>query len=203
MIRLASIRELTYRDRPAIASMILTTWDMDSYGEGLGIPTSEAYLQSCIRNSRFIRVLEDEDGVKGCVMARAGRNRIRFGEIADAFRFGGRIHGMDGIDSFLSDIRILNDTDRKLKRECGMSFDGELVLLIVSEDSRGKGYGKMLFESAEGYFREHGAQDILIFTDDDCGYGFYDRLGARRLATRDVRLVNEDLRMMAYHYIVK
>lgn len=85
----------------------------------------------------------------------------------------------------------------------GIDFDGELVLLIVSEDSRGKGFGRMLFDSAIGYFREMDAHDILIFTDDDCGFGFYDSLGARRLAFRDVRLVNEDLRMMAYHYIVK
>lgn len=77
------------------------------------------------------------------------------------------------------------------------------MLLIVSEDSRGKGFGRMLFDSAMGYFRENTARDILIFTDDDCGFGFYDSLGANRLAYRDVRLVNEDLRMMAYHYIVE
>lgn len=183
--------------------MILTTWEMDSYGEGLGVPTSEAYLQSCIRSSRFIRVLEDDGNVIGCVMARVGRNHIGFGAIADAIRFSRRIRGLDGVDGFLSDIKVLNGTDRQLKRECGMDFDGELVLLIVSEDSRGKGFGRMLFDTAERYFRENKACDILIFTDDDCGYGFYDSIGARRLAVRDVRLVNEDLRMMAYHYIVK
>ena len=196
------IREFRESDTGPLSQMILTTWEMDSYGEGLGIPTSEAYLQSCIRSSRFIRVLEDQGAVKGCVMARIGRNRIGLGEIADSVRFSRRIRGMDGIDGFVSDIRILNRTDKELKRECGIDFDGELVLLIVSEDSRGKGFGRMLFDSAIGYFREMDAHDILIFTDDDCGFGFYDSLGARRLAVRDVRLVNEDLRMMAYHFIV-
>lgn len=197
------IREFRESDIGPLSRIILTTWEMDSYGEGLGIPTSEAYLQSCIRSSRFIRVLEDEAVVKGCVMARVGRNRIGLGAIADAIRFGRRIRGKDGVEGFLSDTRVLNETDRELKRECGIDFDGELVLLIVSEDSRGKGFGRMLFDSAMGYFRDNTARDILIFTDDDCGFGFYDSLGANRLAYRDVRLVNEDLRMMAYHYIVE
>lgn len=166
------IREFRESDTGPLSRIILTTWEMDSYGEGLGIPTSEAYLQSCIRSSRFIRVLEDEGVVKGCVMARVGRNRIGLGAIADAIRFSRRIHGKDGVDGFLSDTRVLNETDRELKRECGIDFDGELVLLIVSEDSRGKGFGRMLFDSSMEYFRENTAHDILIFTDDDCGFGF-------------------------------
>lgn len=108
-----------------------------------------------------------------------------------------RIRHIEGYDRFLSDIRTIDSTDRDLRRMVGRT-DGQLLLLIVAEEMRGRGIGMALYEHAMDEMRREGCRSVLIFTDDDCGYSFYDRDGCIKLGERTVRLDSEYLRMMAY-----
>ena len=199
---MTTIREFSDRDIDMLSGMICRIWEMDTYGRGLGIPASRAYLESCMGRSSFIRVLESDGVVMGCVMARSGDQVIDVERDIEVYT-SGPLAGAPGLDNLVEDMMILDRADLTLREESDAAFDGELVLLIVSEAGQGRGYGRMLFEEALGYFREQGLSSILIYTDDDCGYGFYDRLGAMCLASKDVHLMNEDLHMMLYRYIVK
>lgn len=199
---MTTIREFQEGDMAPLAEIVCSIWEMDTYGPNIGIPASMAYLRSCIGRSTFVRTLEAEGRVVCCVMARSGDGTLDIRQDLEYYESPSLI-GNEGIGRLISDMRILDTADVSMKDETGVDFDGELVLLIISEKAQGHGFGTMLFRQAEEYFREHGAESVLIYTDDDCGYGFYDRLGARCISSRDVRLTNEDLHMMLYHYIVR
>ena len=48
-------------------------------------------------------------------------------------------------------------------------------------------------------FRDNGCESIVIFTDNDCGYSFYDNMGCSRVADTKVELDKELLHMMTYN----
>ena len=199
---MTAIREFQEGDMVPLAEIVCSIWEMDTYGSDIGIPASMAYLRSCMGRSTFIRTLVSEGSVVGCVMARSGDFALDICQDLENYE-GPSLSGYEGADKLMSDMMILDTADVSMKEETGVVFDGELVLLIISEEAQGHGFGTILFRQAEEYFRDQGSESVLIYTDDDCGYGFYDRLGARCVASRDVRLANEDLHMMLYHYIVR
>ena len=196
------LRGLEDSDLDALSDIINVTWEMDSYGSGIAKPASDAYLQSCIRRSDFIRVIEEDGQAAGCVMVGTTKPCPGISAIVDRFMFARALEGLPGADGFLEDMEIIDETDRLLYEECRVPFDSEIVLLIVSEFHRGKGFGRVLLECAMRHLRSKSLSSTLVFTDDDCGYGFYDAMGGRLLASRDVDLVNEKLRMMAYILVV-
>lgn len=199
---MTAIREFQEGDMVPLAEIVCSIWEMDTYGSDIGIPASMAYLRSCMGRSTFIRTLVSEGSVVGCVMARSGDFALDICQDLENYE-GPSLSGYEGADKIMSDMMILDTADVSMKEETGVVFDGELVLLIISEEAQGHGFGTILFRQAEEYFRDQGSESVLIYTDDDCGYGFYDRLGPRCIASRDVRLASEDLHMMLYHYIVR
>lgn len=197
------LRGMEDSDFDALSDIINVTWEMDSYGSGIAKPASDAYLQSCIRRSDFIRIIEEDGKAAGCVMVGTSKPCPNISAIIDRFLFTRVLEGLPGADGFLQDMELIDETDRLLYEDCGTPFDSEMVLLIVSESHRRKGYGRILLECALEHLRSLSLHCTLVFTDDDCGYEFYDAMGGRLLACRDVDLVNEKLRMMAYILIVE
>lgn len=192
------LRGLEDSDLDALSDIVSVTWEMDSYGSEIAKPASDEYLQSCIRRSDFIRVIEEDGKVAGCVMVGTTKPCPRISTMVDRFLFTRALEGLPGAEGFLKDMDVIDDTDCLLYEECDIPFDSEIVLLIVSESHRGKGFGRILQECALEHLRSKSLRNTLVFTDDDCGYGFYDAMGGRLLACRDVELVNEKLHMMAY-----
>ena len=69
--------------------------------------------------------------------------------------------------------------DRALLRSAKKEFDGELVLFITDPRIQRHGIGSALL-------RQNGCQNIYLFTDTSCNYGFYQRKGYRRVAEQCV-----------------
>ncbi|MDO5852812.1 MAG: GNAT family N-acetyltransferase [Thermoplasmata archaeon] len=191
------IRPMEDSDLPAVQAMVRDVWEMDTYGE-IGEEASYLYTSQCVDRGDFSYVLEEDGAVLGCVVGRIvhtfsfPRHPLRMMRTVLSMR------GRPGYEDAMSDMRILDSTDAELLKSAGRGFDGELVLLIVSGDARGRGIGRKLYNLALDEFRSRGCREIFLFTDDDCGYGFYESSGAVRLAERPVRLANEDLLMMIY-----
>lgn len=191
-------------DVPAIADIVRTTWEMDTYGVEIAYPASEFYVRASLAGSAFSYSAVVDGHTVGCVIGAVGK--IPSGMVRDRRWNPAAVEslkGTEGYERFASDMDVIETTDDELLEKCGVTFDSQLVLLIISEEMRGMGIGGKLCMKAIEEFRNRGCSSVLIFTDDDCGYGYYDHLGATRLATKAVRLANEDLLMMAYQYIVK
>ena len=62
----------------------------------------------------------------------------------------------------------------------GPGDDGVLHLFAVSSSCRGKGIGKMLFQSALNYMKQEKLKEFYLFTDTSCNYGFYEHQGMKR-----------------------
>lgn len=192
------LRTLMDSDIDVLSGFIHSTWEMDCYGERIAMPASVAYLSSCIRRSDYIRVLEEDGLVVGCIMVGESKPFPRISSIVDRFMFTRELGDLPGFDGFMEDMEIIDGTDAILYDGCDIGFDSEIVLLLVSESHRGEGFGRILMGCAMDHLRSRSLHSTLVFTDDDCGYGFYDAIGGRCLAAREVDLLHERLRMMAY-----
>ena len=75
--------------------------------------------------------------------------------------------------------------DRELLRESGKNYPAELALFVVSPSCRGQGVGKALFQAALDYTGQQKLDEIYLFTDTSCNYGFYEHQGMRRRCERE------------------
>lgn len=89
-----------------------------------------------------------------------------------------------GIDA-RADVALLND-EAELMRRTGerLGDAGEVVLLIVSRPSRGRGIGKALLREGLGWLAERHVDTVRLVTDDACDWQAYERLGMERVATQ-------------------
>ena len=75
--------------------------------------------------------------------------------------------------------------DRELLRESGKNYPAELALFVVSPSCRGQGVGKALFRAALDYTGQQKLDEIYLFTDTSCNYGFYEHQGMRRRCEKE------------------
>lgn len=74
----------------------------------------------------------------------------------------------------------VNEIDKQLLSESNKSYPAELALFAVSSSCRGKGIGKILFQSALEHMDKTGLKEFYLFTDTTCNYGFYEHQGMIR-----------------------
>ena len=60
-------------------------------------------------------------------------------------------------------------------------FDGEVSILIVDEDYRGKKIGKKLLLDVFELAKKDDMKNIQIVTDESCNYKFYESLGCKKV----------------------
>lgn len=76
--------------------------------------------------------------------------------------------------------------DRALLCSAKKEFDSELVLFITDPSMQRHGIGSALLQRFYQFMRQNGCQNIYLFTDTSCNYGFYQRKGYRRIAEKCV-----------------
>ena len=60
-------------------------------------------------------------------------------------------------------------------------FDGEISILIVDEDYRGKNIGKKLLLDVFELAKKDNMKNLQILTDESCNYKFYEKLGCQKV----------------------
>ena len=65
-------------------------------------------------------------------------------------------------------------------------FDGELSILIVDKDYRGKGYGKALLNKIFSLAKTDNMKNMQILTDESCNFKFYDAMGCKKIRETSV-----------------
>ncbi len=59
-------------------------------------------------------------------------------------------------------------------------FDGEVYILIVDKNYRGKNIGKKLLTDTFELAKKDNMNNLQILTDESCNYKVYEKLGCKR-----------------------
>ncbi len=73
-------------------------------------------------------------------------------------------------------LKKIKQDERELFADFG-NTDAHLHLFFTAENARGLGIGKKLYSNFENYCKEKNSSKIVLITDTDCNYGFYDHIG--------------------------
>lgn len=93
----------------------------------------------------------------------------------------------------------VNEIDKQLLSESNKPYPAELALFAVSSSCRGKGIGKILFQSALEHMDKTGLKEFYLFTDTTCNYGFYEHQGMiRRLEKEHTFHIKGQQRVMNF-----
>lgn len=85
-------------------------------------------------------------------------------------------------EKFCTAIKRNSACENRLFERAGKTFDAELVLFATSSKARGLGVGTKLLHRFCVFLKNSGAQNLCLYTDSFCNYGYYDHIGYRRLA---------------------
>ena len=78
--------------------------------------------------------------------------------------------------------------------------------VAVSSECRGKGIGKMLFQSALEYMKQEKLDNFYLFTDTSCNYGFYEHQGMERCVEKEhifnIKGQRASMKFFIYEYLL-
>lgn len=60
-------------------------------------------------------------------------------------------------------------------------FDGEVSILILDKNCRGKGIGKKLLQDVFELAKKDNMKNLQILTDESCSYEIYEKLGCKKV----------------------
>lgn len=66
-------------------------------------------------------------------------------------------------------------------------FDGEISILIVNKEYRGKKIGKKMINQIFEYAKNDNIRNIQILTDESCDYKFYEACGCNRVYKKTIK----------------
>ena len=60
-------------------------------------------------------------------------------------------------------------------------YDGEIAIIILDKNNRGKGIGKKMFQKTLEIAKEDDMKNIVILSDETSNYKFYENLGCKKI----------------------
>ena len=84
----------------------------------------------------------------------------------------------------IKDLNALHEYEKNydyMPENLKNKFDGEVSMLIIDTNLRGKGIGKKLLSDLFDLAKKDNIKNLYICTDDSCSYYIYETLGCKRL----------------------
>ena len=81
----------------------------------------------------------------------------------------------------LDALKVYENNYDYLPKELENYFDGEVSILIVDKDYRGKNIGKKLLLEVFKLAKKDNMKNLQILTDESCNYKFYERCGCKKI----------------------
>ena len=181
-----TIREVQAKDLQTVKEMTDNTWkwsDLLEDDKSAINALITIYINQFLHNSSFGRVAVVNNNVVGVIFGFANGEVPKF-----------RMLQEDAMEHTLA-LLNLSEEARKNVYECLAKYqnayrriisgkehlyDGQAVFFAVSEEARGLGVGKALWNELKAYFVEKNAKSIYLFSDTDCNFGFYEHNGFTR-----------------------
>ena len=181
------LREYQKNDFIALKNIIRKTWRYDEFSSPkTASRLADVFLSSCLTNYTFSRVAVLNGKPVGIILVKdIARhtcplpNRFRQLRVVLSLYLTKEGRAVSKIFENVTGI------DRELLRESGKNYPAELALFVVSPSCRGQGVGKALFQAALDYTGQQKLDEIYLFTDTSCNYGFYEHQGMRRRCEKE------------------
>ena len=176
------LREYQKQDFKALETIIRETWHYDDFSSPkTAIKLARVFLSSCLTNYTFSRVAVMDGNVVGIILANnIAKHKCplsnRLLQIKSILSLYSTKEGRN-VSKIFGNV---NGIDKQLLNENNKIYPAELALFAVSSSCRGKGIGKMLFQSTLDYMKQEKLKEIYLFTDTSCNYGFYEHQGMER-----------------------
>lgn len=196
-----TLREYQKEDFQELENIIRETWHYDEFSSSeTAARLARVFLNSCLTNHTFSRVAVWNGKPVGIILCKitAGYKcplKYRAAQIKSILSLYLSKEGRNVSKIF----EKVNEIDKQLLSESNKPYPAELALFAVSSSCRGKGIGKILFQSALEHMDKTGLKEFYLFTDTTCNYGFYEHQGMiRRLEKEHTFHIKGQQRVMNF-----
>lgn len=183
------LRELQKSDFPAVEDMIRKTWKYDAFADSkTAEKLAKAYLAACLAEHTYAKTAEVDGVLAGVIL---GKNREKHrclfrNRLYQIRSVCGLVFSKGGLE-ILRFFQQVERIDEKLLKQCEKKYQGEVALFVVSQEHRGLGIGKKLFDSLMDYMKHEQIKTFFLYTDTTCNFGFYEHQGmVRRQNSKEV-----------------
>mgnify|MGYP004548923163 CR=1 FL=1 len=199
-------RTLRKEDYSALADVIRETWHYDDFCTPKAARRlAKAYLYACLSEQTYTNVALSHGVPVGVIMGRNHRKRptaLRFG-LRAALCAAPLFFSAEGRE-VIKFSRKISQIDSELLKSSRLDDSGELVFFALRADFRKKGIGRDLFEHALQYMQKENIPRFFLYTDTSCNYGFYECMGMKRRAEKniffDYEETSENMTFFVYEY---
>lgn len=170
-------RPFEYEDIKKLIPILLQVWNYDNLSSHENrIKATELYLLFCLSHSDYRRVLLVNGSVSGIICVKTKADYIDealfpfYEEKSKEYRNDRELNEICHYNDVIVEAeKILTDNYKRKGQE--------IVLLINDSRVRGKGLGKKLIDDFNLSDESH--MPIILCSDKDCNYQFYEHLGFR------------------------
>lgn len=178
-----TLRRYQPSDAEPVALILRDAWHTAGPSDVYNRAEAAADLASCLSFATFAIVAELDGRVVGICCAHGATpspDAAAWERERDAAL--GRLRKIDAVaarryEDYLAASWHVNE---RLLRDAGIEGDAEVVLLAVDAAARGRAVGRRLITRVADRLAREGFAHAFLFTDTDCSWQFYERLGLER-----------------------
>ncbi|MDO4276850.1 MAG: GNAT family N-acetyltransferase [Eubacteriales bacterium] len=177
-----TLRQFLPEDSAALETIIRETWNYDQLcSPKTAARLAKVYLYSCLTNQTFTQVALYKGVPVGIIMGKNNSTHkcpvnLRLKQFFSVISLYISREGRNVSNIF----KNVSTIDKELLQKSPLTYDGEVAFFAVSPRYRGKGIGKILFNSLLEYMRSENIHIIYLYTDTTCNYAFYEYQGMYR-----------------------
>ena len=202
------IRDLHKKDIPHLAELLNRTWGINSLKKNrISKNFGYAYLYNHLSHSTFVAVAEKENKACGVVCMEEFKTKTQKENLKKLkYKLKALIYFIPFALikenwSYIHGWKMFHKETLRQEKYLNGSYDAELRLIALSEDSRGLGLGKALLLSAEKNLASHKKKTYFLNTDTECNFKFYDTMGLKKIAASEMKIKDEpDIKWEIYLY---
>lgn len=177
------IRGYKESDFEECQKLVNKVWKFDKHFSPLELSRlfQKIYTGSSLSASNFLRVVDEEGKIMGFIFGKIENKRIPksgYRGFLGQLKLIVSLFFLSGVrlTKKLSYIKIINSHEKN-RREVESRECSEVNLFVVDSNSQGKGWGKKLINEFIETCRKENINRIVLETDSESNFGFYQHIG--------------------------
>lgn len=190
-----------------LAKIISDTWGYNGLSKSpeVALLMGKIYLYTCLCSENYNLVAVENDKPVGVIMGNLKRKRQKFHILyrIKQLYFYNKMKKYPEGKFILNMFANFDSLDKKMLEEVDKDYDGELVFFVTDSTIRGKHVGTNLYESLMKRCRENNCNNIYVYTDSTCNFGFYEHQGFVKVNEKDHSVYNRNFKFYLYEKEIK